>query len=168
MQYWRISNGAPVASSSCSTTWDVYEIKVTGSTGVSVDSYSTQSTMRVATNVVDGNLGTYWMGDPSNSRNGLGTSCWSSSKIGRQWIIVAIPLSTITKVEVYQSESDANFRVSHMQYETSTDFNAWTAPVLVSSGPGWTTLYDEVCHSIANCATSELPHPIGQWPVGPN
>eukprot|EP00756_Hemistasia_phaeocysticola_P004442 Hpha_TRINITY_DN12811_c0_g1::TRINITY_DN12811_c0_g1_i1::g.24163::m.24163 len=141
-RYVRVSNGGHVRQSSCSSSWDVSEIRVKDPNGVGITLgvHSTSTpTSTSPNNAIDGMLTNYWAGSASTFE--LGQSCWTSVKLGLQWIIVdAGSITSIGNVGVYHN--DITFAPTRVRIECSTDGATWSTPSDKPSDTAWTDFPD--------------------------
>ena len=124
-RYLRISNACCVSHSSCSASWDLYEVELFHrSSGAlqqlspTVMSSSGDGKGRTAELAVNGNLVDFWEGDYDV---GLSCSCWDESKVGGQWMILDLGQPTsVSQIRIHQGGFADAFAVTQVLVECST------------------------------------------------
>lgn len=136
--YVKLSNGGPVGgtSTNCATnwySWDLYELKAWDSKGaaVSLSAHSSSSDFRSYTKqkAVDRDVNTLWASHPQSTR--ISSNCWSSTKVGCQWIVFGTGGAKISKMTMWQEAASNRFNIKVARYQLSNDARSWTAPITV-------------------------------------
>lgn len=128
-KYYRISNGGPVYCSKCRCTWDLFEFQAR-SQGIAqtftVHSDAGHSGSHRASNIIDGNTGSYWYG--GHALGDLGHQCWSTAKVGLQWIVLQArePYRPLTTLIFHQGGDSNCCKVSIAHLECAMQLGAWT------------------------------------------
>jgi len=161
IQYWRLSNGGPVAAPACVNAWRLHEVNFHSADGsflpVKLEQASSSSTHHPAHFAVDGDNATTWAGE--TLADNLGTSCFNSTKVGFQWIELSVEVDTpVMQVDIHQYLQ--TWSLSSVCYEISSDRQNWSTPVCETLDFGLATLYSQVPISISGPSTGPSDGPF--------
>lgn len=126
-------NGGPIVKEKCSSTWDLFEIWFGNSDGAidaTVVASSGYNANYYPSNVVDGDLATFWAG---NSSDGVGSGQHCGDVTAVQWLTLDLgSTKTVTGIHVAQALADSSWSVDKIQYACSNDNQVWTSPTVIN------------------------------------